>query len=260
MGNKITISELAKLCGCSSATVSYVLNGRDNQRISEATKEKVLQMANLYEYNINSYAKALATGDMHNILFIHNNNSFPLEKADTLNFINDLSSFLDANNYKLIIAKHDEIKRFNYVDAILTYKLSPELFFNIAKLNYVPMIAIDTLISDDLFYNINNNYDNLSNNDNNTYISIPYGDKAINNLLTEKFSTTFINSFEELNNFVNTKTTNVISLSYELYKYLEALNINVQFHNTNSIEKFNAILEATKHAINHENTVHQIKI
>ena len=36
-----TLSELAKICNCSTATVSYVLNGREDQRISEETKQKM---------------------------------------------------------------------------------------------------------------------------------------------------------------------------------------------------------------------------
>lgn len=40
---KITNKDVAKFAGVSVATVSYVMNGRTDQRISESTRKKVLQ-------------------------------------------------------------------------------------------------------------------------------------------------------------------------------------------------------------------------
>jgi LacI family transcriptional regulator len=56
---KITIKEIAKITGVSSATVSRVLN--DNGRFSEETRKKVLDAIEKFEYRPNVVAKSLRT-------------------------------------------------------------------------------------------------------------------------------------------------------------------------------------------------------
>jgi DNA-binding LacI/PurR family transcriptional regulator len=47
MKTKITIKDIAREAGVSIATVSYVLNNKTEERISEETRKKVLQIINL---------------------------------------------------------------------------------------------------------------------------------------------------------------------------------------------------------------------
>ena len=47
MEKKPTVKDVAKQAGVSVATVSYIMNDRKDQKISEATRKKVLQIANL---------------------------------------------------------------------------------------------------------------------------------------------------------------------------------------------------------------------
>ena len=51
MTKRATIRDVAREAGVSVATVSYVLNNRPNQKISDDTKKKVLQIANLLQYS-----------------------------------------------------------------------------------------------------------------------------------------------------------------------------------------------------------------
>lgn len=57
-----TSAEVARHAGVSRTTVSFVLNGVDNRGISAATRERVLQSAQLLGYQPNAAAKSLAGG------------------------------------------------------------------------------------------------------------------------------------------------------------------------------------------------------
>lgn len=62
MKKKYTMKDIARECGVSTATVSYVLNDVQTQSISAETKKKVLQFANVVGYRSSASARALATG------------------------------------------------------------------------------------------------------------------------------------------------------------------------------------------------------
>lgn len=254
-----TLSELAKICNCSTATVSYVLNGREDQRISEETKQKVLQMANLFQYRINPYAKALATGELHNIMFFYDYSDFTLSKSEVLNFINELSTFLKNNKYNLIVAPVNHTQKFSFVDAVLTYRISKEKFHELANKNFVPVISIDTIINDNLFYEIVNSFNDLKNDENILYLSTPFNDNQINDYLNKNFNIKFINSFSDLHNINTSKT--IISLSIEIKKYLNEINIQSEYHCINTQAKYNAILDAINDSISrNQEKNHQIRV
>jgi len=65
--NKITIQQIAELAGVNKATVSRVLNG--NAKISEKTREKILQIIKQYNYVPNTTARALATNKTFTVGF-----------------------------------------------------------------------------------------------------------------------------------------------------------------------------------------------
>ncbi|WES99308.1 LacI family DNA-binding transcriptional regulator [Chryseobacterium arthrosphaerae] len=56
-----SIKDIAKLAGVSVATVSYVLNKKEGQRISEETREKIFKIAETINYTPNKIAKSLKT-------------------------------------------------------------------------------------------------------------------------------------------------------------------------------------------------------
>ena len=60
-GKTITIKDVAREAGVSVATVSYVVNGRTDLKISDETRKRVLQVINLLNYSPNQAAKALAS-------------------------------------------------------------------------------------------------------------------------------------------------------------------------------------------------------
>ena len=61
MKKNVTAKDIAKLCGVSQATVSYVINNRQNQKISEETRRKVLDAVETLHYYPNASAKSMRT-------------------------------------------------------------------------------------------------------------------------------------------------------------------------------------------------------
>lgn len=60
MAQKVSMADIAQQLGISRATVSYVLNDRESELISAATRERVLAMARAMGYRRNRAAQALA--------------------------------------------------------------------------------------------------------------------------------------------------------------------------------------------------------
>ncbi|MGC8666937.1 MAG: LacI family DNA-binding transcriptional regulator [Chthonomonadales bacterium] len=62
-----TLKDVADMVGVSQATVSYVLNGKAEARISEATRRRVLEAAAQLRYRPNALAVAMARGQSRTI-------------------------------------------------------------------------------------------------------------------------------------------------------------------------------------------------
>ena len=69
MEKKVTVRDVAKEAGVSVATVSYIMNNRTDQKISEETRKKVLQIANLLNYKPSSVAKSPAIIEVSTLCF-----------------------------------------------------------------------------------------------------------------------------------------------------------------------------------------------
>ena len=57
---RVTIDDIAREAGVSTATVSYIVNGRTDVKIGEETRRKVLQICNLRQYTPSPVARLLA--------------------------------------------------------------------------------------------------------------------------------------------------------------------------------------------------------
>lgn len=162
MKNNITIKDVAKEAGVSVATVSYVINERSDKRISEKTRKKVLQVINLLGYVPNQSAKALATSKSGMIALYVSPDFSVLKNAEQLHLINFLSSFLHEKNYDLIYLSDTYTEKFDHADAILCYDISSEYFRQIGDNNFAPLLALDCMINDPLFFQINSDYEKIS--------------------------------------------------------------------------------------------------
>ena len=73
--SKVTIKDIAKYCNVSTATVSYVINNKETQSISEDTRSKILHAVNMLNYKPSVIAKNLRTVPQHKLVAIYTDES-----------------------------------------------------------------------------------------------------------------------------------------------------------------------------------------
>ena len=159
MGKKVTVKDVAREAGVSVATVSYIMNNRTDQKISDATRKKVLQIANLLNYTPNSVAKSLATGRNSIIGISYSmDDATPSRNLELNSFINMLIERLNRLKYDVIYmpvnTTSDSASINRNIDGIIAIDLSNEDFVKLADNCFVPVISVDMIINDSLFYQI----------------------------------------------------------------------------------------------------------
>ena len=163
---KITVRDVAKEAGVSVATVSYILNNRPDQKISAATRKKVLQIANLLNYKPSHAAKSLAAG-RNNIIGItyQLKPETPARNLEVMALANRLIPQLARHNYDVLFLQvpdtTEDTSVSRNVDAILAIDLTHAEFRALADSYLVPIIGIDMVINDNLFYQVYTDYPSL---------------------------------------------------------------------------------------------------
>lgn len=158
MEKKVTGKDVAKAAGVSVATVSYIMNNRPDQKISEETRKKVLQIANLLNYKPSPVAKSLATGRNSTIGIAYNlKGNTPSRNLEIMSFANMLVERLNRLHYDVIfmpVQSTSESLMNRTIDGIIAIDLSNQDFINLADNCFVPVISVDMIINDNLFYQI----------------------------------------------------------------------------------------------------------
>lgn len=155
MAKKVTIRDVAKLAGVSVATVSYVLNQKKGQKISEPTRRKVLQISNLLGYMHSSLVKNLISQKSNNVSLFYTPTDNPLRKSLDLRLFEELSAALHGIGKEMMVQPRMLRSTVNFSDAIVAYNVSPSTFRSIGNSNFVPLIGVNVLINDPLFFQIN---------------------------------------------------------------------------------------------------------
>lgn len=167
--NKTTMRDIAKACNVSVATVSYVLNHSEHEKISHDTCLKVTEAATCLHYVPNTLAKRSA-GHKSNLVGIiinlkqHNKSEKKLLYYDLaielsnsvklLGFESVIMTTKDLKNDFTVIAKHE-------LDAIFMIDIDNQIVNKITKNYYVPIIFLYGEVNDKLFCKIYPNYCSL---------------------------------------------------------------------------------------------------
>ena len=150
MKKKYTMKDIAEICGVSTATVSYVLNDAQNQSISAETKKHVLHIANMVGYVSSASAKALATGRTHliGVCVPYRSNA-----AGKQRLLQALAKEAEKAGYRLILLTEKCLtQQVTDVDAVFAIDLSEAEFSVLGNNSFVPLLYLDGLTDDDLFY------------------------------------------------------------------------------------------------------------
>lgn len=168
MEKKATVKDVAREAGVSVATVSYIMNDRTDQKIRPETRKKVLQIANLLNYRPSHAAKSLATGRNNMIGLAYSlGENHPSRNHEILQFAHLLIERMNRLKYDVIYmpipeasadAGEDPQSANHNIDAIIAMDLSHEQFHSLSNDYMVPVIAVDMLVNDNLFYQIYSDY------------------------------------------------------------------------------------------------------
>lgn len=166
MEKKVTIKDVAREAGVSVATVSYIMNNRTDQKISSQTRKKVLQIANLLNYRPSHAAKSLATG-RNNIIGVayHLDPNTPSRNLEITSFVNMLIERMNRMQYDVLFMPvktvEDNLPINQNIDAIIAIDLSATQFRTIADNYLIPIINVDMIVEDNLFYQIYSDFPSL---------------------------------------------------------------------------------------------------
>ncbi len=161
MVKKVTIHDIAREAGVSSATVSYIINNRPDKSISEQTRQKVLHLVNLYNYKPGAFAKNLRASPDSKLISVYTGKvGNALYNGDFMYFVENLQKVFPTEKYGIVLSGMP-YRHLDNVDAIIAYNIDRDSFLEIGKCNYVPLISVDCIVKDTLFFQITADFNKL---------------------------------------------------------------------------------------------------
>ena len=251
---KVTIRDVAKEAGVSVATVSYVVNGRTDLKISDETRKKVLHVINLLNYSPNQAAKALASKRKSQVGFAISHTDSVLKAADQMKVMTAITEFLGDKNYDVFLIPPAKFENYGQADALICYDFDKSTFSALGDCNFAPLLALDCYINDPLFFQINTNLDRLKAAANEKFSGEKYQYVMLDTSNTEKKDFTK-NTFDDVL-FVSTPadlqgitTKNVLISSDVLLPFIPD-NCTVCYEPDTTLEKLELLFTAYDNAAN----------
>ena len=164
---KATVRDIAAKAGVSVATVSYVLNDKKDAKISDSTRKKVLQVANLLNYSIpEKYKNVDAKQGIYTIGVMYElKPNTPSRNTEIMSIINLLAErFIRIGfSFQLIpIESEAELsKPVQGLDGIIAIDLGNEAFKQMSNQYFIPILCLDMIINDFLFYQIHTDLESI---------------------------------------------------------------------------------------------------
>ncbi len=265
---KATNRDVAKLAGVSVATVSYVINGREDQRISEATKKKVYQAMNFLNYSPNPYAVGLNTEQPQTITVRSSSNASYLTEMEILHFMRNFNLLCEKKKIQLNYSLDKRAAKIA-ATACICFDLPNEEFHRFAEENFIPVIAIESLVGDPVFYQITTDFERVYAaaadyfNDDFTFVYIePNNMETKEKILSVFKKVIFLSSLTDIGKIAQGKN---IALSqpalFPLFESLDTFKVFKYFPDPSKLSQ--TVMECIEKALNRLNTPdrdHFIKI
>jgi DNA-binding LacI/PurR family transcriptional regulator len=207
-----TMQDIANEVGVSKATVSYVLNNKKGARVSDATRKKILQVANLYNYVPNISARTLSQSQSKLIGVLINEKKEKYLRLDDNEFLNCLKNSFFALDYNMVFIRNRE--HFDYIDlaynAIIAINYDNEKINKIADSTFSPLILIDSINENFLFYKIHNDYSqaiklaltSYNNQDNCILVYDKFNNEKMNQLLSSHSNSIEEYTYQDKNDLI----------------------------------------------------------
>lgn len=147
----VTAKDIAKICGISQATVSYVINNKEGKKISEKTRELVLEAAKELNYIPNSSARTMRTNKSMSIGVVTGRNCLSVGFNQILRGV---KRYADKKGYSITLLNDDEVsdgKHLEYISYFRANKIDGILFMfydmndstrTILEANNIPYLII----------------------------------------------------------------------------------------------------------------------
>lgn len=166
-GKKVTLQDIAREARVSSATVSYVLNYSEKEKISHKTRLKVFEAARKLNYVPDMTAKALANKKSYLIGVIVNLGEFNLRSKlyQYYEQIDALQSRLHRLGYDVVLLSTQnltediQIGQRRSLDAAFIIDMDTVTLASMVNRFYIPLIFIDGYLGDPLFHEVLVDYD-----------------------------------------------------------------------------------------------------
>lgn len=262
---KITIKDIARLSGVSVATVSYVINGKHEDRYTQETKRKILQIVNLYNFQPSRLAQSFALSKSSNVIILTGKHESILQKSESYDFIRLFCKTFERLGYNLIMRTHLENTKVDTADAIICVGMEEDKFRRIAQENYVPLLSVDGKINDELFFQVYQDFNHVLKEGERAFgkdnFSVVLAD-MYNETLKEEISKLSANIvFTDERDANKLPDGNVVVVHSSLKKIYEFKNADVLFVPANTQARVDAILDCFNKATERvQGTEHTVKV
>ena len=255
---KPTNRDVARLAGVSVATVSYIINGREDQRISEATKKKVYQAINFLNYAPNPYAVGLNTNQPQSIVVRSSKDVSALTEIEILHFMRNFNNVCEENGYTLHYSMDKRAAKIA-ASACICFDMPKSEFHTLCEENFIPVIAVDSLINDPIFYQIAPDYNKLYNaakeyfQDHFNYVCIrPQNAELQSKILSVFPNTHFISSIADIKKIIS-ELKNVVLSQPSLFEIFDIPDIKVFKYNAYSEKRTQTVFDCIIKALDRLN-------
>lgn len=156
MEKRVTIKDIAREAGVSVATVSYVLNNRQNQKISQATRSRVLQIAGVMGYTGTKASNPPARNGRIALCSCAENGT--LLQADHMELIQALTRALEGLGYAALLFSPDRCEKIAGSDAIICIDAEEDFCHRLVLRNSVPVLGLNVVSESPLSAQVNADY------------------------------------------------------------------------------------------------------